>query len=200
MRMSPVPPTLTPRRSATWRLMARAPRALRGVNVGGTGLIRMTDLRRIFERAGADEVSTYIASGNVLFSASARDLPGIRRRAQAALTRVLGQRAATAWRTARELQAIVETDPFARVKGGKEVKRYVLFFSGKPRIVRPTPWFHDKEGCEVFAMLGLNAFVASYQLPTGWWGFPNNMVEAELGVVSTARTWSTVAKLAALVE
>ena len=40
---------------------------LRGINVGGKNIIKMPDLRRIFEEVGCMDVSTYIQSGNVLF-------------------------------------------------------------------------------------------------------------------------------------
>ena len=40
---------------------------LRGINVGGKTLLKMADLKACFEGLGFDEVSTYIASGNVLF-------------------------------------------------------------------------------------------------------------------------------------
>ena len=41
---------------------------LRGINVGGKTLIKMADLRACIEQLGFDDVSTYIASGNVLFA------------------------------------------------------------------------------------------------------------------------------------
>ena len=40
---------------------------LRGINVGGHNPVPMADLRKAFETAGYEEVSTYIQSGNVLF-------------------------------------------------------------------------------------------------------------------------------------
>lgn len=43
---------------------------LRGVNVGGKNRVPMADLREVFETAGHAEVSSYIASGNVLFSSA----------------------------------------------------------------------------------------------------------------------------------
>ncbi len=54
--------------------MAGAPKAryialLRGINVGGKNIIKMTALRSAFERLGFDDVSTYIQSGNVVFTA-----------------------------------------------------------------------------------------------------------------------------------
>jgi uncharacterized protein (DUF1697 family) len=40
---------------------------LRGINVGGKTLVKMAELKTCFEQLGFDGVSTYIASGNVLF-------------------------------------------------------------------------------------------------------------------------------------
>jgi len=40
---------------------------LRAVNVGGTGKLPMSELRRLCEGAGFSAVQTYIASGNVIF-------------------------------------------------------------------------------------------------------------------------------------
>lgn len=40
---------------------------LRGINVGGQRKIQMSHLRAAFERAGAEHVRSYIASGNVIF-------------------------------------------------------------------------------------------------------------------------------------
>ncbi len=46
---------------------------LRGVNVGGGNIIRMTDLKTCFEANGLDHVTTYIQSGNVLFTTPEAD-------------------------------------------------------------------------------------------------------------------------------
>src|SRR6202140_1304472 len=40
---------------------------LRAVNVGGTGKLPMQDLKAACEKAGLERVSTYIASGNLVF-------------------------------------------------------------------------------------------------------------------------------------
>jgi uncharacterized protein (DUF1697 family) len=47
---------------------------LRGINVGGKTLIKMADLKACVEELGLDDVSTYIASGNVLFESGKRDV------------------------------------------------------------------------------------------------------------------------------
>jgi uncharacterized protein (DUF1697 family) len=46
---------------------------LRGINVGGKTLVKMADLKTCLENVGFDGVSTYIASGNVLFESEEND-------------------------------------------------------------------------------------------------------------------------------
>ncbi len=43
---------------------------LRAINVGGSSLMKMADLRARCEALGLQDVSTYIQTGNVLFSSS----------------------------------------------------------------------------------------------------------------------------------
>jgi len=43
---------------------------LRAINVGGKNLIKMEDLKKIFESLGFKNVRTYIQSGNVIFESS----------------------------------------------------------------------------------------------------------------------------------
>lgn len=46
---------------------------LRGVNVGGKGILKMSDLKVAIEQAGFKNVQTYINSGNVLFTTTTAD-------------------------------------------------------------------------------------------------------------------------------
>ncbi|MEO0322795.1 MAG: DUF1697 domain-containing protein [Myxococcota bacterium] len=50
--------------------MPRFVALLRGINVGKARRIPMKELRALFAEQGLDEVTTYIASGNVLFTAA----------------------------------------------------------------------------------------------------------------------------------
>ena len=46
---------------------------LRGINVGGKNKVDMKELRAVFEDAGMSSVTTYINSGNVVFTSRARN-------------------------------------------------------------------------------------------------------------------------------
>ena len=50
--------------------MAKYIALLRGINVGGKNIIKMSDLKAAFERQGFQSVITYINSGNVLFNSN----------------------------------------------------------------------------------------------------------------------------------
>lgn len=46
---------------------------LRGINVGGNNKVEMKKLRTVFEALGFSDVTTYINSGNVIFSSPRKD-------------------------------------------------------------------------------------------------------------------------------
>ena len=60
---------------------------LRGINVGGSNVIRMVALKACFEGLGLADVATYIQSGNVVFSAPAGDRGRLGQRIEAALSK-----------------------------------------------------------------------------------------------------------------
>ena len=55
---------------------------LRGINVGGKTLVKMSDLRACLDGVGLENVCTYIASGNVLFETGERDAAKLERRSR----------------------------------------------------------------------------------------------------------------------
>ena len=47
---------------------------LRGINIGGHNKIRMADLKALYESLRLGQVTTYIQSGNVLFSSEENEI------------------------------------------------------------------------------------------------------------------------------
>jgi uncharacterized protein (DUF1697 family) len=60
---------------------------LRGINVGGKTLIKMADLKTCLKSLGLDDVSTYIASGNILFESDERDAERLETKIERAIER-----------------------------------------------------------------------------------------------------------------
>jgi uncharacterized protein (DUF1697 family) len=84
---------------------------LRGINVGGKSLVRMADLKECVEELGYDDVSTFIASGNVLFATSERDAAELESTLEQALDRRFGLPIAVVVRSRADLRRTVEAIP-----------------------------------------------------------------------------------------
>lgn len=104
--------------------MPRYAAFLRAINVGGR-VVKMEALRAIFERLGFENVTTFIASGNVLFETTARSGDGLEPRIEAALEKALGYRSAAFVRSSADLQALVRQPCLLAVPKG--VTRSVAF-------------------------------------------------------------------------
>ena len=84
---------------------------LRGTNVGGKNLIKMTELVACFEALGFRDVSTYIQSGNVLFTSPASARAALTRRIEQALAERFKYRASVVLRSGQQLRQIVTRAP-----------------------------------------------------------------------------------------
>src|SRR5688572_17077779 len=85
---------------------------LRGVNVGGKKPIRMKQLAEVLTAAGFRNVRTFIASGNVIFEASAKDPKRIAKKMEKHLLNALGYELTVIIRTVDELRALIKRNPF----------------------------------------------------------------------------------------
>jgi uncharacterized protein (DUF1697 family) len=105
---------------------------LRGINVGGH-TVRMEDLRKMFEGIGFFDVATFIASGNVIFNASARSAAALERQIEEHLLGGLGYAAATFLRTASELEAITRHPSFEALdRAGRGSTLHVMLLREEP--------------------------------------------------------------------
>jgi uncharacterized protein (DUF1697 family) len=91
--------------------MTRYVALLRGINVGGNNLIKMTALKASFEALGFEDVATYIQSGNVVFTSPEAGAAKLAPRIEAALTSTFSYQASLVLRSHKELRAIVGKAP-----------------------------------------------------------------------------------------
>jgi uncharacterized protein (DUF1697 family) len=168
---------------------------LRAVNVAGHALVKMSDLKRLFESAGCKNVKTFIQSGNILFESMENESGALHLKLQRKLAELLGLEVTVAYRTARELQVLVAADPFRAMKTDPSVKLYVGFLATNPKTLPALPIVSAKEGLEIHRMTKGEVFVVSRSVK-GRYGFPNNLIEKAFGVPATTRNWNTVVKIA----
>lgn len=85
---------------------------LRGINVGGKNIIKMAELKRMFEALGLCKIQTYIQSGNVLFKSN-EDEEALRRKIEREVGVVFGISSPVILRTVSELEGIILNCPFS---------------------------------------------------------------------------------------
>jgi uncharacterized protein (DUF1697 family) len=91
---------------------------LRAINVGGTGKLPMKKLTALCAELGFADVRTCIQSGNVVF-ASRKGEAAVLKTLTSALAEALGKPADVAIRTAKEMAAIVDGNPFLKAPPAK---------------------------------------------------------------------------------
>jgi uncharacterized protein (DUF1697 family) len=105
---------------------------LRGINVGGKNLIRMSALKACFEEHGFDGVSTYIQSGNVLFGSSETRVPELTLRVERMLSGTFDHYpASVVVRSLRQMRQIVDRAP-AGFGADPSAYRYDVIFLKAP--------------------------------------------------------------------
>jgi uncharacterized protein (DUF1697 family) len=106
---------------------------LRGVNVGKAHRVGSAELRALFEELGLREVATFRTSGNVVFDAGSDPPAELTDRIEQSLAESLGYDVAVFLRTAGEVRAIAEHEPFPRpAVEGSRGKLQVALLSSKP--------------------------------------------------------------------
>jgi uncharacterized protein (DUF1697 family) len=102
---------------------------LRAINVGGH-TVSMDVLRKEFAALGLKDVDTFIASGNVIFTAPRAKLPPLERRIEARLRGALGYEVRTFLGTEAEVAAVAGYKPFADAQMRSAYAVNVAFMAG----------------------------------------------------------------------
>jgi uncharacterized protein (DUF1697 family) len=93
--------------------MSRYAAFLRGMNVGGHRL-KNDELRSLFEALGLDDVATFRASGNVIFTAAEEPVGKLTSQIEEGLEAALGYAVPTFLRTAGAVLGLAAHEPFPR--------------------------------------------------------------------------------------
>jgi len=160
---------------------------LRGINVGGSGILSMKDLTALCGKLDFANARTYIQSGNAIFESALKE-DAVRHKLERALEAKMGKKIDVMVRTAAELRATLEANPFPDKEPNKVS---VHFLSGKPPALRGLT---GPAGEQVHA--GKREVYVYY---------PEGMGRSKLklpleGAAATVRNINTVAKLTALAE
>lgn len=171
---------------------------LRGVNLGGKNRLPMKDLVLMFTETGCHNVTTYIQSGNVIFSAT----PSVAARIPAVISAQIGKRfgfqTQIVLRTGVQLRDIVSQNPFLKA-GAAEETLHVLFLADLPNSREVEQLDRDRSAPDEFIVRGREVYL---RLPqgVGRTKLSNNYFDSKLRTTSTGRNWRTVVKLFELTQ
>jgi uncharacterized protein (DUF1697 family) len=168
---------------------------VRGINLGSHHKVSMQDLRALVEALGAEDVATYVQSGNVIF----RSGDGPRKLIDAIEMRInrdLGLSVTVLLRTQAELANVLAGNPF-NTQGKEPTTLHVTFLANKPSGARVRTLDPKRSQPDQFRLIGREIYL---HCPNGYGRskLTNAYFEQKLGVVATTRNWRTVTKLAEL--
>jgi len=161
---------------------------LRAVNVGGTGKLPMSQLKKICEELGFAAVRTYIASGNVVFT-SRKSGAAIKAALEERLEAYAGKPVGVLVRSAAEMARVVADNPFA-----KAAPNYTLaIFLDRAPPADTLPGVRGQQDEEI--RLGRREIYIHY--PQGMGRSKLVIAAAKTGTARNMNTIATLARMAA---
>ncbi len=176
---------------------------LRGINLGGKNKVAMADLRAVVAGLGHADVSTYIQSGNVLFTADpGGDCDVLASAMTAAIAARLGVAAPVVVVSREELARVHAANPFSGEPDPKRV--HAVLLSAPPgdelarRLDAALAQSAAKGARDVFSVIDRTLYLHTPE------GYGTSDLSAAVlrivsspkaGVTGTARNWATMTKL-----
>lgn len=172
---------------------------LRGINVGGKNLIKMTDLAACFEMMGFRKVRTYIQSGNVVFDSDEADQARLMGMIETALSNTFHYDSRVVVRSHEQVKEIVARAP-EDFGSDPSTYRYDVFFLKEPlsapeAITRITP----REGVDqVWA--GKHVLYAARLISRASQSYLTRIVGLSIYQDMTIRNWNTTTRLLQMMD
>ncbi len=176
---------------------------LRGINLGKRRATK-EQLTAVFGDLGFENIKTLIASGNVVFDVpQAGDVPRddestLTVTIQEGLQSALGFKVDTMLRSMAEVEALIDSDPFAGIEVTKQTRLYVTLLAARTVSTLSLP--HEvmdgafrilsRTDREVFSVLMLSEGRGTVDAMS--------LIEKEYGKTVTTRNWNTILKLRGL--
>ena len=164
---------------------------LRAINVGGHTIIKMADLKRMFESFGLENVQTYIQSGNVIFESDDENGDSLEPRIESQLEKASGFKIRLFVRTMRELQSVVSKSPFTAA-GAETV--FVAFLKEKPDQKSQQALLALKNEADNFAVKGHEVYHLRRDREKS--ALAKTSIEKVLRLPATVRNMTTLVKMA----
>lgn len=177
--------------------MTRQVGFLRGINVGGNNRIAMADLRALVTEIGYADVTTYLQSGNVLYTAKVAPAKAAAQ-ISTAIASTLGLQIPVVCRTKAELASTVAHDPMGSL-AHNPARYLIVFLDQVPTAEALERLAAVDAGDDVITLVGRDLYV---WMPDSIHASKVTAALARnvLKVTWTGRNWNTVTKVAELLD
>jgi uncharacterized protein (DUF1697 family) len=171
---------------------------LRAINVGGSNIIKMSDLRVCFETMGLGEVATYIQSGNVIFSTKRVSKSRLTDMIEKVLDKRFSYESRVIVVSATELERVVAQAPDGFGHDGDRY-RYDVLFVREPFIAREAIKDVTTNPAVDAAHAGDHALYFRRLISKASQSHLTKLVQRPVYKHITIRNWNTTTKLLQLV-
>lgn len=163
---------------------------LRGIGPGNPNM-RNEKLREVFVGLGFDNVRTVISTGNVLFVSPSSAIRSLEVQIEEALPKQLGFSSTTIIRSKKQLQDLVDRDPFKGLDHTKKTNLNVTFLKNRPRVKLKPPFRPDDRDYTIVSVDDRTIF-SMIDLTSAKTPDLMSWLDKQLGKEITTRTFRTV--------
>ncbi len=183
--------------------MPRYAALLRGINVGGRHKVAMADLRQVAASLGHTDVTTYVQSGNLIFTSRAASSVSLADDLERRIAEQLAVRPAVVVLSRADLAQVIADNPFPGEINPKYLHAVFRRDEMSPDAIAAVTTAQDRaraKGCRDEAVVvGRTLFIHTPD------GFGRSELAAQLARSSvhpagTARNWATVTRLMAMLD
>jgi len=166
-----------------------------GINVGGNRIVKMAELRALFEKLGFSDVATYVQSGNAVFRSSKGDAATLTKQIEAAFEKQWGFHSRVMVRDLSWFERLVSENPYPEV-AAEHTKLHAYVLEREPTADEIARLAEKCIGPERFEIKG---DVLYLHAPDGLGkSVFAGLIPRTLKVPGTARNWRSVLALLGL--
>ena len=172
---------------------------LRGINVSGHNMMKMDALKSMLEKAGFQNVETYIQSGNVFVDTDEENAASVGFKIKQEIFKAFGHEVPVVVVNQDDLENCFKNNPFLKEKDVDLKKLYVAFISNtlKSESINDLKISQFKPD---EAVIDGNKIYIKYAVGAGKTRLDQKYIEKKLNLTVTIRNWNTVTKLLNMYE
>jgi uncharacterized protein (DUF1697 family) len=172
---------------------------LRGINVGGNNIIKMDELKKLFEGMNFSDVKTYIQSGNIIFSDIGINKISIKEKIEKKLFEKIKNEVNIVLLTFPEMNEIINKKPKRFGEDNENYKYDVIYLIEPLTAKEAIKEFKPKEGVDEINIGKKVLYISRLKKELTKSHF-SKIIESKIYSKLTIRNWNTTIKLYELIK